>query len=318
MINRNRYNAVTPWGTSRVRLKRHIDGSDYIDASPIILTSNIPAVEGEGRSTLPLPTRLERNYIATQAPQDETLLRFWQMVLQESSGAVGVIIRLFGGIGEKRFRRYYPNDMENPTITISTPRPEEEKSSEGGDTTYEDKPAVHKSSGDIKPNARSRQKTDTNGGESNQDGASEDETAITQQPHISIPGSAPSIYTQPPPMLTGGTDIEPNKIDRSSAGIECTVTLLSSYYDRNIGCEVRTLRLKIGEDAKTIHHYFFDAWPVFELPEGGDQRSLVKLMQISKTLAGDSPASFSILLYSGELALGLLWTSFWRCSRLED
>lgn len=85
------------------------------------------------------------------------------------------------------------------------------------------------------------------------------------------------------------TDIEPNKMETSSAGSGCSVTLLSMHNDGDLSCEVRELYVRIGEDAKTIHHYFFNEWPDFGVPEAEDQRRLVKLMQMSRTLAAESP-----------------------------
>lgn len=148
VIKRNRYANVQPWDALRVKLKQSIDGSDYVNASPILLTSDVPALGGEGRTTVQVPIRrLERSYIATQGPMESTRLHFWQMVLQESSGDVGVVImltRLFESSRDK-CSQYFPGDMENPTMTISTLTPEEEVSSTEGFDSDEDEKVVHES-----------------------------------------------------------------------------------------------------------------------------------------------------------------------------
>ena len=77
--------------------------------------------------------------------------------------------------------------------------------------------------------------------------------------------------------------------DESNQENSCTVTLVSSIYDREIGCEVRELHLRIGQSTKVVHHYLFDGWPDFGQPEAKDRKALVRLMKVSQTQAGDSP-----------------------------
>ncbi|KAJ9614446.1 hypothetical protein H2200_002582 [Cladophialophora chaetospira] len=128
-LSRNRYSDVQPWECSRIKLKQAIDGSDYINASPIVLKSDGKRVGSEEDNTGPSPTKqVERRYIATQGPKKTTFLHFWQMVLQESSGEIGVVImltRTHEGDKEK-CGQYFPADMDNPDMTISALEPEEE------------------------------------------------------------------------------------------------------------------------------------------------------------------------------------------------
>jgi protein-tyrosine phosphatase len=109
---------VQPWEASRVRLKKPIDGSDYINASSITLTSEIPDTQ-EANPFMNGP--LQRRYIAAQGPTEGTAFHFWQMVLQHSA----VIIMLTGHFegGRERCSHYFPTDMKNPSMTVRAPMP---------------------------------------------------------------------------------------------------------------------------------------------------------------------------------------------------
>src|ERR1700742_4017638 len=82
--DRNRYGDVQPWDASRVKLRKPIGGSDYINASPIILKSRIAKKPPSGASTPPSndqssvePTsQIECRYIATQGPKEGQFSHF--------------------------------------------------------------------------------------------------------------------------------------------------------------------------------------------------------------------------------------------------
>ncbi len=68
----------------------------------------------------------------------------------------------------------------------------------------------------------------------------------------------------------------------------CTVTLLSSWYDQETRCEVRQLRVVIGQQSQSIIHYMYDGWPDGGKPEDEDRNALLRLMRVSRDMAGDS------------------------------
>jgi protein-tyrosine phosphatase len=128
VINRNRYGNVQPWDPSRVKLRIPIGGSDYINASPILLKSQASTPSTRPDST-PSSTPdnssssiklSEMKYIATQGPKDDQFVHFWHMVMQETVGPVGVIVmltRCYEGIKEK-CSQYFPKDLENPVLLL--------------------------------------------------------------------------------------------------------------------------------------------------------------------------------------------------------
>ena len=124
VISRNRYGNIQPWDPSRVRLRMPIGGSDYINASPISLkchTSTPPtrpdSTSGNYSSAIKLA---EMRYIATQGPKDDQFAHFWNMVMQETVGPVGVIVMLtqcYEGIREK-CSQYFPQGLESPVLVL--------------------------------------------------------------------------------------------------------------------------------------------------------------------------------------------------------
>jgi len=127
VISRNRYGNVQPWDASRIKLKTPICGSDYVNASPIVLRSHVPGPPDENGQEFVL----EIKYIASQGPKSGQKSHFWHMVHQETTGDVGVIIMLTQLVEENKEKcaEYYPVDLDHPTMTLL----HEEKTSDNVD-----------------------------------------------------------------------------------------------------------------------------------------------------------------------------------------
>ena len=126
VVDRNRYNNVQPWDASRIKLKTPICGSDYVNASPIVLKSRSPLSSTSDHKSSPF----EVKYIASQGPKQGQISHFWHMVHQEMPGDIGVVIMLTQLVEESKEKcaQYYPIDLRNPTMTLL----HEENSSENG------------------------------------------------------------------------------------------------------------------------------------------------------------------------------------------
>lgn len=109
VIERNRYQNVQPWDASRVKLKTPICGSDYVNASPIILKSRPSDSSSQ-----------EMKYIATQGPKSGQKSHFWHLVHQETEGDTGVVIMLTQLVEDNKEKcaPYFPSDLGNPTMTL--------------------------------------------------------------------------------------------------------------------------------------------------------------------------------------------------------
>ncbi|KIX07565.1 uncharacterized protein Z518_02218 [Rhinocladiella mackenziei CBS 650.93] len=255
VISRNRYGNVQPWETSRVKLKKPIGGSDYVNASPIKLKSRFLGAKPNNSASTPAstdqpsrsePPGIESKYIATQGPKEGQFSHFWHMVMQETTGDVGVIImltQLYEGNKEK-CAQYYPADMENPTIGL---------------LAHED------------------------GNEDEYTEAADDGDPFLDSPTMSADADSEGIDSE---SEKPGPQTNQSDESREQCG---TVSLLSWHYDAKIACEVRKLKLTIDDESKEIYHYFFNGWPDFGKPEAEDRAALLELTKVSKSVAGDSP-----------------------------
>ena len=264
VASRNRYTNVQPWDSSRIKLKRPIAGSDYVNASPIRLksiatrsslqkeSSIFPLSQGSRSSSEPLPgengntevTLSETKYIATQGPKDGHFSHFWQMVMQETVGDVGVIVMLtncYEGNKEK-CSQYFPVNMDNPTMYL----------------------AVNEAGDDDKQATQGDPFCDTPCDETIADS---DDTGISD------------------PIPEGGP------VQDGSRASSDKVTLLSVTHNPAIGCEVREMRLEISGKSKVIYHYLFGKWPDYGKPEAEDRRALLELVKHSaqRAVRPDNP-----------------------------
>lgn len=250
VISRNRYGNVQPWDALRIRLKKPIGGSDYVNASPITLTSRGSEPSSRNASTTSVSKhvsqRIQTKYIATQGPKEGQYSHFWHMVMQETPGDIGVIImltQLYEGNKEK-CAPYFPLSLENPSIVLPAHEDnieeENDEDQDDGDPFLDSPPL----SADT-----DSQRTDS---ETNQDSSNADKSS-------------------------------------EESGGSGTVTLLSSTYDQRLKSEVRRIKLTIGNDSKEIYHYLYNGWPDFGKPEADDRLALLELIKVSRTVANGAP-----------------------------
>ncbi|MCJ1421248.1 hypothetical protein MMC32_007610 [Xylographa parallela] len=102
---RNRYADIWPWANSRVHLKVPEGECDYINASPISISSSKDSTE----------TR----YIATQGPKELNLHHFWQMIWHETNhvGVIVMLTQLAEGPREK-CHQYYPDIADRDGFSL--------------------------------------------------------------------------------------------------------------------------------------------------------------------------------------------------------
>jgi protein-tyrosine phosphatase len=251
VISRNRYGNVQPWDALRIRLKKPIGGSDYVNASPITLPSRGSEPSSRNASTTSvsqqISQRIQTKYIATQGPKEGQYSHFWHMVMQETPGDIAVIImltQLYEGHKEK-CAPYFPLDLDNPSIAL----PAHEDNNEEDD---------------------------------------DDEDQDDGDPFLDSPPLSADTDSQ---RADSETNQDSSNADKSSeeAGGSGTVTLLSSTYDQRLKSEVRRIKLTIGSDSKEVYHYLYNGWPDFGKPEADDRLALLELIKVSRAVANGAP-----------------------------
>lgn len=257
ITQRNRYANIQPWENSRIQLKSPIGGSDYVNASPIKLQSLSRHAARKIRRTSSTHSASsislgdDYNYIATQGPKEGQFAHFWHMVMQESIGSTGVIIMLTPTHenNKEKCAQYFPRDKQHPII-LAPERRTSEHSSKGPVLSDDGDPFL-------------------------------DSPYQTTGSNLFPSEHRPSIKrTSPPPPENGSS------VSMTEAG---KVEVITAVYDKDIGCVVRTLKLTIGSQEKTVIHYLYEHWPDFGKPEAEERAALLRLMKKSKKDAGESP-----------------------------
>ena len=291
-VSRNRYGTLQPWDHNRVRLRQAPGGSDYVNASTIVLPSPANANASQATSSSehgrsngdqgaisnisssfagvhnPSPDQPESRYIATQGPKQDQSLHFWQMVMQETVGSIGVIIMLttcYEGNKEK-CGQYFPQSMLSPVLKLS----------EDGESSQDNPPGeiiragmvannegelflisdLKRTAGadvepDISQNNKQQQRTNAQ-----RVGNSE----LILEDEQELPACPPNINT---------------------------VTLLSLNYDSELGCEIRHLRAQLHSEEKQVYHYLFNGWPDFGKPDQETLEALLRLTTESRDVAAN-------------------------------
>lgn len=121
----DRYANVHPWAGNRIRLIVPEGYNDYINASPVTLTST-----AEKQSTM--KKGLQDKYICMQGPKSQTVDHTWHMMWHSISvpdnAAPGVIIMLSPLVGPnpakpeemmEKCYRYYPMSEEDPPLMVN-------------------------------------------------------------------------------------------------------------------------------------------------------------------------------------------------------
>ncbi|KAI9738226.1 MAG: hypothetical protein M1834_008724 [Cirrosporium novae-zelandiae] len=103
---RNRYRDVQAWANCRIHLQVPDGHCDYINASPILLSSQ------SGKT--------ESRFIATQGPKESHFSHLWRMVWHETAGvAVIVMLTQTEESGREKCFQYFPMDEEQDTLEVN-------------------------------------------------------------------------------------------------------------------------------------------------------------------------------------------------------
>jgi protein-tyrosine phosphatase len=260
VASRNRYANVQPWEGSRIKLDPPIGGSDYVNASPISLSSLPTPLRRGRRLKHPLENNSsdaqpvkpdETRYIATQGPKDGQFNLFWNMAFQQTTGDVGVIVMLtecYEGLKEK-CGQYFPKNMQNPVLLLPhEPTEEVLVPTNDGDPFLES--GIYSADAD---------------------------NVLTDQPADSTESAGETA------QAVGA------QLDGSDSPNPDTVQLISFHNDASTGSEIRELLVTIGGSSKRFHHFLFSAWPDYGGIEPEDKANLLQLTRESKRLAEKSP-----------------------------
>ncbi|KAH8880365.1 phosphatases II [Thozetella sp. PMI_491] len=109
----DRYINIQPWNNNRVKLRVPEGYVDYVNASPIVLTSSAR------RAARDASQELDR-YIAMQGPKQQSTNHVWRMVVEqlESPGVIVMLTETHEG-GQEKCWPYFPFSEKDPPLEIN-------------------------------------------------------------------------------------------------------------------------------------------------------------------------------------------------------
>ncbi|OAA64690.1 protein-tyrosine phosphatase 2 [Niveomyces insectorum RCEF 264] len=106
----DRYMNIQPWDANRVRLRVPPGRVDYINASPIVLTTTAPAHAA----------RPPDRYIAMQGPKQASVDHVWRMVYEQlRSPAVIVMLTETHEANQEKCYPYFPRHPDDPPMLVN-------------------------------------------------------------------------------------------------------------------------------------------------------------------------------------------------------
>lgn len=120
----DRYMNIQPWQNNRVRLRVPAGKQDYINASPITLTSVAPTAHtrqnGGSGSSEDLAGGGPDRYIAMQGPKHKTTDHVWRMVVEQlnSPGVIVMLTETHEGSMEKCYP-YFPRSPDDAPLEVN-------------------------------------------------------------------------------------------------------------------------------------------------------------------------------------------------------
>ncbi|CAK7236121.1 hypothetical protein SBRCBS47491_009528 [Sporothrix bragantina] len=303
----DRYNNIQPWEKNRVRLKVFPGQVDYINASPIVLTTTAPAHAA----------RPPDRYIAMQGPKQNSVDHVWRMVYEQMrSPAVIVMLTETHEANQEKCFPYFPRNPEDPPIMIN----EYDEFSDGfhasvhceaiEETPYGDAielrkivMRVHKKASPVMLAKR------PSNASSNTDASSKTKDSTTNGANGSAKKSRlPSPIGKASGRKKGGKDKDlkdgkdtdgDSVMSEASAGsapspAPATATATASVPSLTETDEAgrsKSIDLDVYEDERVVYHFLFKRWPDFGVPALEDVDSFLGLMQLSaeKNADADNP-----------------------------
>ncbi|GAB1317542.1 Tyrosine-protein phosphatase 2 [Madurella fahalii] len=267
----DRYMNVQPWHNNRIKLQVPEGHVDYINASPIVVTSSHCAA----------PAGPDR-YIAMQGPKQTSTDHVWRMVVEqlESPGVIVMLTETHEGHMEKCFP-YFPRGKEDPPLEINerdefgdgfraTVRCEGIEETPAGDAIelrklvirVHTRPRVQMTVSETPrtPEPTATEETDADSDVKMKSPSPRKPTATTTSDNAASPPQSPKINTAP-----AASEEEEGKKEKEKEKEK------EEQQDQ-----------QEQEEERIVYHFLYKKWPDFGVPSLSDLDSFFTLMRLSR------------------------------------
>lgn len=279
----DRYMNIQPWENNRVRLRVPSGKQDYINASPISLTSSSPSVERAQQSTSG-STSAENlaggghdRYIAMQGPKQKTTSHVWRMVVEqlESPGVIVMLTETHEGNMEKCWP-YFPRTPDDAPVAVNkkdefgdgfhaTVRCEAIEETEAGDAIELRKLVVRVYKG---PSKQERQ-----------DGAVEEDAPRCA---VEFPVDENGDVKMLSPAKADDEEASAAETDGAKASLEVGRTSEDKASTVSSHRSSKDWPPEGEYEERTVWHFLYKKWPDFGVPALEDLDSFFTLMRLSR------------------------------------
>lgn len=294
----DRYMNIQPWDKNRVKLKVPTGQIDYINASPIVLTTSAPTEAA----------RPPDRYIVMQGPKISSVDHVWRMVYEQmrSPAVIVMLTETHEGAHEKCYP-YFPKSPDDPPMMIND-------NDEFGDGFHasvhcaeiEETPfgdaielrrivlRVHKKASPTstlpakKANAAASGQTTGNAAKTKEKDAANGASGGTKKARGPSP-IAKATGLRKPAVKDEDGDSVMSEASAGSTSSPSTASGASSVPSETE--EARVVDISQYEDERIVYHFLFKKWPDFGVPKIEDVESFLGLMKLSaeKNADPDNP-----------------------------
>ncbi|ELQ43897.1 protein-tyrosine phosphatase 2 [Pyricularia oryzae Y34] len=264
----DRYINVQPWHNNRVRLQVPLGKVDYINASPIALSTRV----GDEHAS---------RYIAMQGPKKNSAEHVWRMVVEQlrSPAVIVMLTETHEGPAEKCYP-YFPRSPEDPPLEIglsdefadgfrATVRCEAIEPTSAGDAIELRKFVIRVHRRTTRPTTPQPQENGKSSEGSSVGASVEDEDVIMMSPTKASPAAG----------LTTQSMFPDTNHERDTA----TTPGVHSSGGSTTGMEASEPEV----DERIVYHFLYTKWPDFGVPALEDLDSFFELMRLSREKNAD-------------------------------
>ncbi|CAK7231873.1 hypothetical protein SEUCBS140593_008071 [Sporothrix eucalyptigena] len=288
----DRYMNIQPWDKNRVRLRVPPGQIDYINASPIVLTTTAPAHAA----------RPPDRYIAMQGPKQNSVDHVWRMVYEQMrSPAVIVMLTETHEANQEKCFPYFPRGPDDPPMMLN----EHDEFGDGfyasvhcqaiEETPYGDAIELRRIVLRVHKKASPVQLAKPPSAASSTDSSTKAKDAANGVNGNTKKTRGPSPTSKANGRRKGAKDEDGDSVmseasagSASSPATAAASASVPSLTETNEAGVKKSIDISEYEDERIVYHFLYKRWPDFGVPALEDVDSFLGMMHLSAEKNADA------------------------------